>query len=98
MMTSDLQDPFPTFGSMSEEEFRDFLGERLVCAWDALNPVFREVMILSICGDLSYREIAEVLDCPIGTAMSRAARARRELREHLARRSDTNTIIRRSQP
>jgi RNA polymerase sigma-70 factor (ECF subfamily) len=42
------------------------------------------VVILSVAGDLTYREIAEVLDCPVGTVMSRMARARRALRENLA--------------
>ncbi|MCH7527272.1 MAG: hypothetical protein IID39_07535, partial [Planctomycetes bacterium] len=44
----------------------------------------REVMFLSVAGGLTYREIAEVLDCPVGTVMSRMARARRALRTSLA--------------
>ena len=99
MAVVNLQDPFPAFGPLSEEKFRDFLDERLAEAWDALNSSFREVLVLSLCGDLSYREIAEVLDCPIGTVMSRVARARRELREHLAGRTVTKKrMIRKSQP
>ena len=48
-----------------------------------LLPVqFREVMILRELEDLSYREIAEVTGVPIGTVMSRLARARRALRAH----------------
>ena len=50
---------------------------------DELEPAFREVIVLSGAGDLSYRKIAEVLDCPVGTVMSRMARARRALRENL---------------
>lgn len=39
----------------------------------------REVMMLVCVEDMSYRETAEILDIPIGTVMSRLARARREI-------------------
>ncbi len=42
---------------------------------------FREVIVLREINDLSYREIATVIDAPIGTVMSRLARARAMLRE-----------------
>ena len=42
---------------------------------------FREVLILREMEDMSYREIAEVTAVPIGTVMSRLARARAMLRE-----------------
>ena len=41
---------------------------------------FREVVILREYEDLSYQEIANVLNCPAGTVMSRLARARSKLR------------------
>jgi RNA polymerase sigma-70 factor, ECF subfamily len=47
---------------------------------------FREVIILREYEELSYQEIAAVLDCPPGTVMSRLARARTKLRELLAGR------------
>jgi RNA polymerase sigma-70 factor (ECF subfamily) len=47
----------------------------------ALAPEFREVLILREMEDLSYREIADVTGVPIGTVMSRLARARAMLRE-----------------
>jgi RNA polymerase sigma-70 factor (ECF subfamily) len=46
---------------------------------------FRETLILREVEDLSYREIAEVSDVPIGTVMSRLARARAMLREKWVR-------------
>ena len=45
---------------------------------------FREIILLREYEDLSYQEIASVLDCPIGTVMSRLARARKTLRTLLA--------------
>jgi RNA polymerase sigma-70 factor (ECF subfamily) len=42
---------------------------------------FREVLILRELEDMSYREIAEMTGTPIGTVMSRLARARTMLRE-----------------
>ncbi len=81
---ADLTEPLCPLPSMDEERFLDFLDDRIVAALDALEPSFREVVILSVAGNLSYREIAEVFDCPVGTVMSRMARARRALRENLA--------------
>lgn len=52
----------------------------LKCAVEALEPIFREVIVLRELQDLSYREIAEVTGVPEGTVMSRLARARAELR------------------
>jgi RNA polymerase sigma-70 factor (ECF subfamily) len=49
----------------------------------ALPAQFREVLVLRELEDLSYREIARVVDAPIGTVMSRLSRARRLLADSL---------------
>jgi RNA polymerase sigma-70 factor, ECF subfamily len=46
---------------------------------------FREVIVLREIEELSYREIADIAGIPIGTVMSRLARARRLLEEDAAR-------------
>lgn len=44
-----------------------------------LPPEFREVLVLRELEDLSYREIAEIAQVPLGTVMSRLARARKHM-------------------
>ncbi len=53
------------------------------CAIEQLPVIFREVVLLCDVEDASYREIAEILSIPIGTVMSRLARARKMVRESL---------------
>ncbi len=55
-------------------------------ALDELPLEFREVVIMRELEGLSYKEIAEVSDIPIGTVMSRLARARTRLQQRLAGR------------
>ena len=49
-----------------------------------LRDEFRVAVVLRDQGELSYEEIAELLDVPIGTVRSRIARGRAELAERLA--------------
>jgi RNA polymerase sigma factor (sigma-70 family) len=55
--------------------------ERLEAAITGLPTPFREVMVLRDLQGLAYREIAAVTEVPVGTVMSRLARARRRLME-----------------
>ena len=54
--------------------------ERVRAAIQELPVEFREIILLREYEDLSYLEIASVLDCPVGTVMSRLGRARAKLR------------------
>ena len=55
-------------------------------AIQALPLEFREVLVLRELENLSYKEIAAVVDVPLGTVMSRLARARERLHRDLVRR------------
>src|SRR5437588_1438880 len=57
------------------------------CAIEQLPVVFREAILLCDVEDMSYREIADVLSIPIGTVMSRIARARNAVRDTLGKTS-----------
>jgi RNA polymerase sigma factor (sigma-70 family) len=52
-------------------------------AIDRLPAEFREILTLRHQEDLSYKEIGDILKIPTGTVMSRLARARARLKEHL---------------
>ncbi len=54
-------------------------------AMDELKPHEREIIILKDFQDLSYQQIAETLNCPIGTVMSRLFTARKALKQKLER-------------
>ena len=54
--------------------------EQVQAAIQALSVQFREIILLREFEELSYDEIAKLLDCPVGTVMSRLARARSKLR------------------
>lgn len=59
---------------------RKLLVSEVRVAVDSLPVLWREIIVMRDMEDLSYSEIAAVLDCPIGTVMSRLARARDALR------------------
>ncbi|MFC0278407.1 sigma-70 family RNA polymerase sigma factor [Falsigemmobacter intermedius] len=89
---------------ISEREIEDLNGaarieDRLELravgrAMAALDPGQREVLMLVGVEGLRYREAAEALGLPIGTVMSRLARARRALAAMLGRSDDTTKEVR----
>jgi RNA polymerase sigma-70 factor (ECF subfamily) len=60
--------------------------EMLQQAVEELPVHFREILLLSETEEMSYREIGETLSIPIGTVMSRLARARKALRDILRKK------------
>jgi RNA polymerase sigma factor (sigma-70 family) len=57
--------------------------EQLQQALEQLSPSLREVVVLRDLEQLSYQQIAAVIDCPIGTVTSRLSRGRRLLQLQL---------------
>ena len=75
-----------TMESMRDPEsgaLRSILEKEIVAALDELPEEFRLAVVLSDVEELSYREIAEIMGCPIGTVMSRLHRGRRLLKKRL---------------
>ena len=54
----------------------------------AINPVFRTALVLREMEDVSYEEIAQILEVSLGTVKSRIMRGREALRRYLATRLD----------
>jgi RNA polymerase sigma-70 factor (ECF subfamily) len=84
----DLPPPLSCSGVTDDPEtlaLRRTTALQLNSAIAAIAAPFREVVILRDMEGLSYKEIATVIDAPIGTVMSRLARARAELRRILTR-------------
>jgi RNA polymerase sigma-70 factor (ECF subfamily) len=63
-------------------------------ALERISPIFREAVVLRDIGDLSYEEIAEVLNVSLGTVKSRILRGREALREQLAGSLESRPALR----
>jgi RNA polymerase sigma-70 factor (ECF subfamily) len=66
-----------------EELFRDLYDDEVTDALESLPDEFREVVLMRDVEGLTYQEIANVIDRPVGTVRSRIARGREMLRKRL---------------
>jgi RNA polymerase sigma-70 factor (ECF subfamily) len=64
-------------------DLMELLDDRVKAAIESLPEDFRMAVIMADLQDKSYREIAEAVECPLGTVMSRLYRGRKLLREQL---------------
>lgn len=67
-------------------------------ALESLSEEFRMVVVLADLNDFSYKEIAHILDCPVGTVMSRLFRGRKMMRQALVDTAYERGIIRDREP
>lgn len=73
------------FGKSAEDELIEQFSEATVIdAVEGLAPAYRQAVLLADVEGFSYKEIAEILEIPIGTVMSRLHRGRVVLRRELA--------------
>ncbi|MFG0282852.1 MAG: sigma-70 family RNA polymerase sigma factor [Phycisphaerales bacterium JB039] len=75
-------DEAPTAWNLATLDWEHVDG-RIKRAIEELRPEFREVLLLWGVEGLKYREIAEILEVPIGTVMSRLHRARKLVADQL---------------
>lgn len=62
---------------------RQIIAREINRAFEQLSEDARAMVLLADVEELSYKEIAEVMGCPIGTVMSRLHRARKQLKASL---------------
>jgi RNA polymerase sigma-70 factor (ECF subfamily) len=82
------------FAANPEQFFFDrLLSDDVLRAIDALPIDFRLVVILADLQEFSYKEIAEILECPVGTVMSRLFRGRRLLQKTLREYAEGEGVL-----
>jgi RNA polymerase sigma-70 factor (ECF subfamily) len=77
------EDPLPYSDNLHHDFLAQFPDEDVRRALLALPEVYRVPLVLLYVEDLSYRELADTLGCPLGTVMSRLHRARKILERDL---------------
>jgi RNA polymerase sigma-70 factor (ECF subfamily) len=86
-------------GQSAEEELLETITDSEVKdALEALPEQFRMAVLLADVEGFSYKEIAEILDIPIGTVMSRLHRGRKALQKELYEFARQRGLVERSDP
>jgi RNA polymerase sigma-70 factor (ECF subfamily) len=98
-MDIEAAEPYALYRSIEETDpegtfFSQIVDEKVLEAVDSLPTDFREVLVLSDIEGMSYAEIAETLQIPVGTVKSRLFRARRQLQSGLYAHAVETGIIR----
>lgn len=88
------EDPFPYSDRLHEDFLAQFETDEVREALLRLPEVFRVPLVLLYTEDLTYAELAETLDCPLGTVMSRLHRGRKLLERQLWEFAKARGLIR----
>jgi RNA polymerase sigma-70 factor (ECF subfamily) len=71
------------YDAPDQSSFQEITGEAIQAALNSLPEAFRTPVILFYFEEFTYRDIADQMNVPIGTVMSRLARAKAHLRKQL---------------
>ncbi len=77
------EDPLPYSERLHDDFLAQFRDEEVRAALLALPEVYRVPLVLLYAEELSYKELSELLGCPLGTVMSRLHRGRKILEREL---------------
>ncbi|RJO63288.1 MAG: RNA polymerase sigma factor, partial [Myxococcales bacterium] len=90
----DLTDILPADSNWRERMGRDGFSDRVQHQLDRMSGKYRQALVMKVFGEYSYKEIAQELDIPLGTVMSRINRGRSFLREGIGNRAGENRVSR----
>ncbi|MFQ5823846.1 MAG: sigma-70 family RNA polymerase sigma factor [bacterium] len=82
--------------NLDEINYNGIFDDEIQSALAQLSSEFRMVVLLADVEEFTYKEIAEIIECPIGTVMSRLSRARRQLQTHLKEYATKHGFIKNS--
>lgn len=77
------EDPLPYSDHLHDDFLAEFRDEEVRGALMALPEIYRVPLVLLYAEGMTYKELSEMLDCPIGTVMSRLHRGRKTLEREL---------------
>ena len=83
----------PTTRSAEDQLFDLFTDDEVKSALEELPDIFRIPVLLADVEDFSYKEIAEMLDIPIGTVMSRLHRGRKAMQRRLVEYAQARGLL-----
>lgn len=92
------EDPFPYSDRLHQDFLAQFRDEEVNRALLALPEEYRLPLVLFYVEELSYRELAEVLECPMGTIMSRLFPGRKMIERELWEYAKEKGLIKRWKP
>jgi RNA polymerase sigma-70 factor, ECF subfamily len=92
------EDPLPYSDHLHRDFLAQFPDDDVRRALLALPEVYRIPLVLLYVEDLSYRELADAVGCPVGTVMSRLHRARKILERDLWECAKRRGFVKREEP
>jgi RNA polymerase sigma-70 factor, ECF subfamily len=87
-LTTEEEAPIEPYYDWEDEFLKDEFSQDVEWALSQLPGIYRWAVLLADVEEFSYQEIARVMDCPLGTVMSRINRGRRTLARLLRARTE----------